>query len=374
MSGDLAVPLGIFLASALVVIYLGNQLAKYGDALATLTGWGRLFVGSILVALATSLPELSTNISAVRLDPPNPELALGNVMGANMVNMFTLAVVALFFGGKRFLQQVAPEQGYLILLAAIMTGLGILFAAVKMDLSLWQIGFSSVILLVVYIVGMRVVYVKRPQESEDDDAENSAGMSLRRAWVMFGLISAGVVVAGFFLAYSVDQIATITGIASSTLGILAVSLVTTMPEAAATIAAARMGAADLGVGNLYGSCVFNIIILSLADPFYRQGILVNQSEAAHFVAGGMALLLILFGLVLILGRNRMHRFLVMAGLALMAALYLAGAVVVATLGAPDDGALAEGSTVGSGEAAVGESGNSPIETAVKNSLGPPALL
>ena len=119
MSGDLAIALAIFLASAVVVIYLGNQLAKYGDALATLTGWGRLFVDSILVALATSLPELSTNISAVRLDPPNPELALGNVMGANMVNMFTLAMGALFFGGKRFLQQVAPEQGNMILLAAI---------------------------------------------------------------------------------------------------------------------------------------------------------------------------------------------------------------------------------------------------------------
>ena len=366
MSGDLAVALAIFLASAVVVIYLGNQLAKYGDALATLTGWGRLFVGSILVALATSLPELSTNISAVRLDPPNPELALGNVMGANMVNMFTLAVVALFFGGKRFLQQVAPEQGYLILLAAIMTGLGILFAAVKMDLALWQIGLSSVVLLVVYVLGMRVVYVKRPQESEGDGTENSVGMSLRRTWGMFGLISAGVVVAGFFLAYSVDQVATITGIASSTLGILAVSLVTTMPEAAATIAAARMGAADLGVGNLYGSCVFNIIILSLADPFYRQGILVNQSEPAHFVAGGMALLLILVGLVLILGRNRLNHFLAVAGLVLMAALYLAGAVVVATLGAPDDGASAQGST----EDAVGESGALPVETAPT----PPVLL
>ena len=343
MNGDLALALAIFLASAVVVIYLGNQLAKYGDALATLTGWGRLFVGSILVALATSLPELSTNISAVRLlDPPNPELALGNVMGANMVNMFTLAMVALVFGGKRFLQQVAPEQGYLILLAAIMTGLGMLFAAVKMDLALWQIGLSSVILLVVYVLGMRVVYVKRPQEAEGAGEENSVGMTLRRAWVMFGLVSAGVVAAGFFLAYSVDQVATITGIASSTLGILAVSLVTTMPEAAATIGAARMGAADLGVGNLYGSCVFNIIILSLADPFYRQGILVNQSEPAHFVAGGIALLLILFGLVLILGRNPMHRFLVMAGLALMAAIYLAGAVVVATLGAPGERVLAKG--------------------------------
>ena len=357
MSGDLTVALAIFLASAAVVIYLGNQLAKYGDALATLTGWGRLFVGSILVALATSLPELSTNISAVRLDPPDPQLALGNVMGANMLNMFTLPMVALFFGGKRFLQQVAPEQGYLILLAAIMTGLGILFAAVKMDLALWEIGLSSVILLVVYVLGMRVVYIKRPQEdigdsAEANGAENSVAMSLRRAWVMFGLISAGVVAAGFFLAYSADQVAEITGIAASTLGILAVSIVTTMPEAAATIAAARMGAADLGVGNLYGSCVFNIFILSLADPFYRQGILVNQSEPAHFVAGGMALLLILFGLVLILRQNRMHRFLVTAGLALMAVLYLAGAVVVATLGAPDDGALAQGST----QAAVGESG------------------
>ena len=357
MSGDLAVALAIFLASAVVVIYLGNQLAKYGDALATLTGWGRLFVGSILVALATSLPELSTNISAVRLDPPNPELALGNVMGANMVNMFTLAMVALFFGGKRFLQQVAPEQAYLILLAAIMTGLGILFAAIKMDVALWQIGLSSVILLVVYVLGMRVVYVKRPQEvvgvaAEGDGADNPVAMSLKRAWGMFGLVSAGVVVAGFFLAYSVDQVATITGIASSTLGILAVSLVTTMPEAAATIAAARMGAADLGIGNLYGSCVFNIIILSLADPFYRQGILVNQSEPAHFVAGGMALLLILLGLLLILGRNRVSQFLAAAGLVLMAVLYLAGAVVVATLGAPDDGSLTQGST----EAAVGESG------------------
>ncbi len=168
-------------------------------------------------------------------------------------------------------------------------------------------------------------------------------MTLRRAWLMFGLVSAGVVVAGFFLAFSVDRIAEITGVASSTLGILAVSLVTTMPEAAATVAAARMGAADLGVGNLYGSCVFNITILAFADPFYRQGILVNQSDPAHFVAGGIAVFLILFGLVLILGRNRIHRVVAAGSLALMAAVYLVGAVVVGTLGAPEKTESALGS-------------------------------
>ena len=79
MNIDLVIAAGVFLASALAVVYFGSQLAKYGDALATLTGWGRLFVGSILLALATSLPELSTNITAVRLSPPNPELAVGNI-------------------------------------------------------------------------------------------------------------------------------------------------------------------------------------------------------------------------------------------------------------------------------------------------------
>jgi len=110
MGGELTVAIAVFLASAVLVMFCGAKLAVYGDALATLTGWGRLFVGSLLVALATSLPELSTNISAVQLDPPNPELAVGNVFGANMLNMFTLAAVALAFGGKRFLVQVATSS------------------------------------------------------------------------------------------------------------------------------------------------------------------------------------------------------------------------------------------------------------------------
>ena len=332
MSGDLAIAVLIFLASAASVIFFGTRLAQYGDALAHLTGWGRLFVGTVLVAVATSLPELATNISAVRLIPPNPELAVANVLGANMLNMLTLSLVALAFGGKRFLQRVAPEQGYLIVSAAIMTGAAVMFGAVKMEVSLWNIGLSSVILLVLYVVAMRVVYVTRPQ-NEEERGEKPA-MTLPRASLMFALVSAGVIVAGFFLAWSTDQIAEITGVASSTLGVLAVSLVTTMPEASSTIAAARIGAVDLAVSGLYGSCAFNVSILFYADLFYRDGILTNQTEPAHFVAGGVAIAMILLGLVLILGRTRLHGLVAATGLVLMASVYLVGAVVVATLGAP----------------------------------------
>ena len=334
---SLLVSVPIFLASAAAVIFMGIQLAKYGDALATLTGWGRLFVGSILVALATSLPELSNNITAVRID--NPELALGNVVGANMINMFTMAVVALIFGGRRFLQQVAPEQGYLIVLAAVLTGLVVLFAGwhalapnAITEFNIWQIGASSIFLLVVYVIGMRIVYQRRPADSEEE-AEDP-GMTLRRAWGFFSLVSLGVIVAGVFLAQSADWIAETTGISSGVVGILAVSIVTTMPEASACVAAARMGAADLGVAGLYGSCVFNVTILSYADPFFRNGVIMNFASPEHFVSGIIAAGLILFGGILLWGRNRYSQPVIVSGLAVMAAVYIAGAAWVAALGAP----------------------------------------
>jgi cation:H+ antiporter len=342
MSGDLTIALAVFLVSAGSVIFFGVRLAVYGDALATLTGWGRLFVGSVLVALATSLPELSTNISAVRLDPPNPALAVGNVLGANMLNMFNLSLVVLIFGGKRFLQQVAPQQGYLAVLAILMTGLAVLFGAVKMEISLWQVGLSSVVLIVVFVAGMWVVYNTRPQEQEEDGEEEGPGMTLRRAWVLFLGVSAGVVIAGFFLAWSADQIADITGVASSTLGILAVSFVTTMPEMSSAIAAARIGAADLGVAGLFGSNAFNASILFYVDPFYREGILGNQTESAHFVAGGVAIGLMFAALALILWRNRIKAKLVAAAFVLIVLVYVAGAVTVGTVGGTeeDDGETA----------------------------------
>ena len=334
MGGELTIAIAVFLASAVLVMFCGAKLAVYGDALATLTGWGRLFVGSLLVALATSLPELSTNISAVQLDPPNPELAVGNVFGANMLNMFTMSAVALAFGGKRFLVQVAPEQGYLIVVAVVLTGAAILFGAIQWGANVGEVGISSVILIILFVAGMWWVYKNRPAAA--DEAEEDPGMTLGKAWVMFGLVSLGVVIAGFFLAWSTDEIADITGIASSTLGILLVSLVTTMPEASSTIAAARIGAMDLGVAGLYGSCAFNVTIMFYADPFFREGVLGNNTETAHFVAGGVAVGLMVAGLVLVLARNRVKSVVANVALALMATTYIAGAVAVATVGGTED--------------------------------------
>ncbi|MGH8742252.1 MAG: hypothetical protein ACREUN_15135, partial [Burkholderiales bacterium] len=84
----------VFLLSSAFVIAAGVGLARFGDDLAEATGWGKLWVGTLLVGIATSLPEVTVNISAVWLEK-NPSLALGNVFGADMINIFVIGVVAL---------------------------------------------------------------------------------------------------------------------------------------------------------------------------------------------------------------------------------------------------------------------------------------
>ena len=254
----------IFAISAVSTIVFGSYLAKYGDVLASITGLGRIFVGSILVALATSLPELSANISAVLLDPPNPALALGDILGSNMVNMLIFGSIALIFGGKTVIDQISSSQIYLASLSIFMTIVVLLVALINFSYSFFNVGLSSLIIIIFYIVGLRFTYTLKPdEESEDEEVEISA----KKAWIYFILISVGVIFSGYFLAYSVDNISHETGVASSTLGIIVSSIVTSMPEASAFFASVRLKAADLGIAGLFGSCVFNVTIIFYTDIF-----------------------------------------------------------------------------------------------------------
>ena len=111
MIEGLPVALLIFIGSAAVIILGGVGLARYGDMLADRTGLGHLWVGSVLVAATTSLPELFTNISAASIDAV--PLALGNIFGANMANMVTLAAIGVVLGTQRLFQDISSETSRL---------------------------------------------------------------------------------------------------------------------------------------------------------------------------------------------------------------------------------------------------------------------
>tara|TARA_B100000676_G_C18043611_1_gene826555 strand:- start:1216 stop:1965 length:750 start_codon:yes stop_codon:yes gene_type:complete len=249
-----------------------------------------------------------------------------------MINLFTFGAVALVFGGSRFLSNVSVEQKYLVFIAILMTVVGLLFISVPLNAGAFNIGLPAGIILIMYVLGMWFIYKKKPDDENSESDEIQTTLTLTKAWLLFGVVSVGVVVGGIFLAISTDQIADITGISSGVLGIIAVSIVTTMPEASATIAAARMKAYDLGVAGLFGSCVFNVTIIGYADIFYRDGIITTQGEPAHQIAGLVAVGLMLIGLAVILGKNKLPKPVLTAGVAAIVVVYLVGAVLVATNG------------------------------------------
>ncbi len=296
MMEGLAGAIVVFVTAALFVVLAGVGLARFGDELAEKTGWGTLWVGTLLVSIATSLPELTVNISAVWLEKA-PELALGNVFGADMINVFVLGVVALMFGMRNLFQDQGKDTQILVLL-----GIGMVAAAVVLgatgDMKLGPTSLGGLILLAAYFGGMRAVYKAGRSEAGTNEAASPKG-SPRNAWIGFGVSVAVVIVAGRYLASSADSIAEISGISKSFVGVLLVSIVTTLPEASVTIAATLRKSYGIVIGNVYGSNAFNVSIIFFADLFHGKEPLLRSMATTHYVAAAAALGLMLMGYVIL---------------------------------------------------------------------------
>jgi cation:H+ antiporter len=281
----------VFVVSALFVVLAGIGLARYGDDLAEATGWGKLWVGTLLVGIATSLPEVVVNISAVWLEK-NPGLALGNVFGADMINIFVIGTVALIFGVRNLFGGHGRDTELLIFTGLGLVALALLFGSFG-DVKLFgTLSLGGVLIGIGYVYGMRRVYLAGQAEPEEN-APAPTG-SVRKAWIGFGISALVVIVAGRFLASSADAIAEASGISASFIGVLLVSIVTTLPEGSVTIAASLRRSYGIAMGNVYGSCAFNITIVAVADPFHH-GPLLREMQAPHFAAAIAAFALMAMG-------------------------------------------------------------------------------
>jgi len=283
----------VFLVSAAFVVAAGVGLARFGDDLADVTGWGKLWVGTLLVGIATSLPEVVVNISAVWLEK-NPGLALGNVFGADMINVFVLAIVALVFGVDKLFGAQGRDTELLILAGLVLVAMALFFGSFG-DIKL--VGWTSVgavLIGVAYVYGMRLVYKAGKTDMDLEDIRPPTGKA-RNAWIGFLVSVAVVIVAGRYLAASADALAEASGISASFIGVLLVSIVTTLPEGSVTVAASLRRSYGIAMGNVYGSCAFNITIISIADLFYTEGPLLRAMDGAHFAAALAALVLMSMG-------------------------------------------------------------------------------
>ncbi|MBK9308248.1 MAG: sodium:calcium antiporter [Nitrospira sp.] len=282
----------IFLVSAAVIVYAGTKLSRYGDQIADLTGLGGLWIGVVLMAGATSLPEVFTTVSASLLDAP--DLAAGDLFGACMTNMLTLGLIDLMHRQKRVWQQAAFEHALSAGLAMFLTGLAAFFILLGQDIKYGGIGLGSTVVLLFYILGMRVIFrqesVKRRQREQEKVVEGHAreeddGPSkrdgLKRAALGFGSAAFGLLIAAPFLASSANQIAEQSGVSATFIGTSLVAITTSLPELVTAVAAVRLGAFDLAVGNLFGSNAFNMAAFFFVDVAHQSGPLFNAVSDAH---------------------------------------------------------------------------------------------
>ncbi len=248
-----------FFITAVVIVVTATQLAKYGDIIAVRTKLGGMFIGVLLLAAATSLPEVLTSISSLNQGSPN--LAAGNLLGSNTFNMLLLAVIDISSRNQRVLRKAALKHALTGSLAIFLIGLVVFFILADIELSIGWVGIDAILIMGFYIIAVRLVQDGQINASlsDGDDTIPDGTASLRVGIIGF-LVAAGVLVfVTPIMVQSANEISVQTGLGATFVGTTLVALVTSLPELVTTLAAIKIGANDMAIGNLFGSNMFNML-------------------------------------------------------------------------------------------------------------------
>jgi cation:H+ antiporter len=266
----------------------GVQLTRYGDAIADKTGIGGSWIGLVLIATVTSLPELASGISAVTIANV-PDIAVGNVLGACVLNLSILALLDLLHRPESIYRGASRSHilaaGFGVALLGL-TGFGLLTGDVASGWVFAHVAFYSPLLLIGYAVAIRVVYryeTTHVAEFTEAEPDRYPGITLRTATLRYAMAAAVVVGAALWLPFVGEGIAQQMGWSQSFVGTLFIAFVTTMPELVVTLSALRIGAVDMAIGNLLGSNLFNLLLLAVDDVFFLPGSLLASASPAHAV-------------------------------------------------------------------------------------------
>jgi cation:H+ antiporter len=284
-----------FFISAAVIVLAATQLAKYGDIIAIRTRLGGMFIGILLLAGATSLPEVLTTISSLSQGVPN--LAAGNLLGSNMFNMVMLAVIDLAGQQQRILRKAALKHALSGSLAVMLITMVVFFILAKIEIQVGWVGLDSILLMLGYGVAIYLIQSNTGPLVAVETEIPEKYPSLLRGIIGF-LVAAGVL--AFItpvMVRSSAAIAEVTGLGTSFVGTTLVAIVTSLPELVTTLAALKIGADDMAIGNLFGSNMFNMFALGLTDLFFTQGRFLSVIDPAFLLVAVLGLLMTILALI-----------------------------------------------------------------------------
>ncbi len=287
---------GLFLMLAIVIGIAGPHLSRNGDIIAEKTDVSGSWIGLILIASVTSLPELVTGISAVTYwDLPN--IAAGGALGGCVFNLSMLIVIDFIVRGETAYSRA--NRGHIISggFGVVLIGfvaLTVLLAANGGTPSIGHVGISTLIILFLYAGAMRTVFVYERDHREQFSEEVVhcyPEVTLAMAVRSYCLAATAIAMAGIALPYSGEIIAQSMGWNQTFVGTLLIAGATSLPELVVTIAAVRHGALNMAVAGLLGSNLFNMMVLALEDIAYLPGPLLAHISPAHAVSAVSAVIM-----------------------------------------------------------------------------------
>jgi cation:H+ antiporter len=285
-----------FIICSGVIVVCGTNLSRYGDVIAEKTGLGRAWIGLILMAGVTSLPELITGISSVTL-ADTPDIAVGDVIGSCVFNLSLIALMDIMQGRRPIFQKA--EHGHTLTagFGIILIGLAsyAILASGQIP-TLGHVGLYTPAIILIYGISIRSVFIFEKKKLAAFVGEIAAAaqydhLATREAVLKYTLNALVIVVAATALPFIGDRLAEETGLGKSFFGTIFVAMTTSLPELVVAIAALRIGATDMAIANLFGSNMFNIFILAIDDLFYMQGPLLSHVTLNHAITGFMAVIM-----------------------------------------------------------------------------------
>jgi cation:H+ antiporter len=286
----------IFALCLLVILFTGTRLSRYADLIAVRTGLGGAWVGLILVATVTSFPELFAGLSAIVVVGA-PDLAVGSALGSCIYNLIIIAILDLvyrpgtIYTGIRHGHSLSAGFG-VILLGAVASAIFVQqhFTTVAIG----PVGVYTIVAPVIYLIAMRSVFFFERRENSLGELASVDVMArvergLGSVYLLFAINAIFLILAATVLPVAGEALAIRMGWEETFVGTIFLALVTSMPEIVISVHAVRIGAVDLAIGGIFGSNLFDLLIIAVEDVAYVQGPILAAVSDQHLLTAIAAL-------------------------------------------------------------------------------------
>jgi cation:H+ antiporter len=291
-----------FAACVALIGLAGPELCRSGDVIAEKTGMSGSWIGLVLLASVTSLPELVIGASAVTI-ADTPDIAIGDAFGSCVFNLTMLVVLDFLQRGESVYRRArlghVVSAGFGVVLIGY-AGMSLLLHGRGLGLAIGHIGSYTLVILFLYALAMRAVFTyerEHREEFAEELAERYPTMTLRRAVLRYALGAVVIVGAGIWLPFIAERIAEIMGWQTTFVGTLFVAGATSLPELVVTVFAVRIGALDMAIANLLGSNLFDMAIVAIDDLLYVKGPILSEVSPIHGVSAMSAV--VMTGIVIV---------------------------------------------------------------------------